>query len=245
MSEESAPLPEQVQRILTGFVEESRRVFGAELVSIVLYGSAAEGKLRKTSDVNLIVVLEAFSPERADALREPLRTAHAAIKLEVMFVLATELPAAVEAFAVKFADILHRHRVLYGPDPFAELRPSRAAELVRLRQVLLNLILRLRQRYLLVSLRDEQAAALVADTAGPLRACAEALLELEGKPAASPKLSLEQVAASLTGERFGETLERLSLARETRALPAGAAPRALVDLLELASRMHRRAESLR
>ncbi len=244
MSEESALLPDSVQRVLSGFVAEARQVFGSELVSVVLYGSAAEGKLRKTSDVNLILVLEEFSPDRADRLRDPLRTAYAAIRLEAMFLLSSEVPAAVEAFAVKFADILHRRRVLHGPDPFAEIRPSRAAELARLRQVLLNLILRLRQRYLLRSLRDEQAAALVADTAGPLRACAEALLELKGQPAPSPKLSLEQVAAQLPGDRYRETLERLSLARETRALPAGAAPRALLDLLELATEMHRQATAL-
>lgn len=245
VSEESAFLPESVQRILAGFVDEARRAFGSELVSIVLYGSAAEGKLRKTSDVNLIVVLEEFSPEHADRLREPLRTAYAAIRLEAMFLLAREVPAAVEAFAVKFADILHRRRVLHGSDPFADVRPSRAAELVRLRQVLLNLILRLRQRYLLRSLRDEQAATVVADTAGPIRTSAEVLLELQGKPAASPKLALEQLAASLPGDRFRDTLEQLSIARETRALPAGAAPRALLDLLELATEMHRQAEALR
>jgi len=243
--EESAPLPEPVQRILLGFVDEARQAFGPELVSIVLYGSAAENKLRKTSDVNLIVVLEEFSPERAQAIREPLRTGHAAVRLEVMFLLSREVPAAVEAFAVKFADILHRRRVLHGADPFAGVRPSRAAELGRLRQVLLNLVLRLRQRYLLVSLREEQAATLVADTAGPIRTCAEALLELEGEPAGSPKQALEKFAASLPGDRFRATLELLSVARETRSLPAGAAGQELLDLLELAVEMHRRAEALR
>jgi predicted nucleotidyltransferase len=245
VSVEIENLPDPVQRVLSAFVDAAREAFGSELESVVLYGSAAEGRMRKTSDVNVIVVLREFSAERADRLREPLRSAYAAIRLEAMFVLERELGAAVDAFAVKFADILHRRRVLYGPDPFETLRPSPAAELLRLKQVLLNLILRLRQRYLLRSLRDEQAAALVADTAGPLRACAEALLELQGKPAESPKQALERFASSLPGGRWAASLERLSLARESGAMPPGTAAHTVLDLLELASEMRREAEALR
>jgi predicted nucleotidyltransferase len=245
VSVEIENLPDTVRRVLSAFVDAASEAFGSELESIVLYGSAAEGRMRKTSDVNMIVVLKEFSAERADRLREPLRSAYAAIRLEAMFVLERELGAAVEAFAVKFADVLHRRRVLYGPDPFETLKPSRAAELLRLKQVLLNLILRLRQGYLLRSLRDEQAAKLVADTAGPLRTCAEVLLELQGEPAESPKRALERFASSLPEERWALTLERLSLARESGTMPAGTAAGTVLDLLALASKMHREAEALR
>src|SRR5262245_38266709 len=106
MSPQRADLPEPVDRVLAGFVDAAESALGPDLRSIVLYGSAAEGKLRKTSDVNVMVVLAAFNPERVDKLREPLRAAHAAVELEAMFLLEKEIPAAVEAFAVKFADIL-------------------------------------------------------------------------------------------------------------------------------------------
>ena len=52
--------------------------------------------------------------------------------------------AAAEAFAVKFGDIGRRHRMLHGVDPFEALTASRAATIARLRQVLLNQLLRLR-----------------------------------------------------------------------------------------------------
>ena len=83
-------LPEPVSRVLSGFVESAKAALGTDLVAIVLFGSAAEGKLRKTSDVNVIVVLAAFDPKKVDPLREPLRTAHSAIKLEAMFLLNSE-----------------------------------------------------------------------------------------------------------------------------------------------------------
>jgi len=50
-------LPENVKTILLDFVESAKVALGPTLVSIVLYGSAAEGHLRPTSDVNIILVL--------------------------------------------------------------------------------------------------------------------------------------------------------------------------------------------
>jgi predicted nucleotidyltransferase len=233
-------LPEVVGRALAEFVAAARNALGTDLESIVLFGSAAEGKLRQTSDVNVIVVLRAFDATNVDALREPLRAAHAAVRLEPMFLLESEIRAAADAFAVKFADVLHRRRVLHGPDPFAGLTLSRTAEIARLRQVLLNLVLRLRHRYVLRSLRDEQTALIVADAAGPLRACAAALLELEGKPSPSAREALQRVAATLPGTNRNDLLKNLSEARETRSLAPEVGPRTVLGLIELAKAMYER-----
>jgi predicted nucleotidyltransferase len=238
-------VPVNVVRVLDGIVAAARESLGDNLKSVLLFGSAAEGRLRATSDVNLIVVLDRFEPAAIDGLRDTFRTALAAVKLQPMFLLASEVAAAAEAFSVKFADVLRRRRVLYGADPFAGVTLPRAAEIARLRQVLLNLALRLRQQYVLRSLREEQAALAVADAAGPLRACAAALLELRGQPVTSPKEALTAVAASLPGGSWTEPLARLSEARERRALaPALAAP-TLLALAELASALRAEVEGLR
>jgi len=237
-------LPAPVERSLRAFTEATRAALGPDLRSLVLFGSAAEGRLRPTSDVNLIVVLAKFEAAKVDALREPLRTAHAAIQLSAMFLLENELAAAVESFAVKFGDVLHRRRVLFGSDPFTTLRPTRAAEMARLRQVLLNLTVRLRQQYLLRSLRDEQAVRLVAETAGPLRACAASLLELRGTPAPSPKEALDILARGWSAAEAPGLLRLLSDAREQRPLAAGTAAPALLRLMDLAAHLRSQAEAL-
>lgn len=234
-----------VDRVLTGFVEEARNSFDSDLRAIVLYGSGAEGKLRATSDVNVLLVLSAFDQKKADQLREPLRLAHAAIRLRTMFLLESELQPAMAAFAVKFADILRRRRVLYGDDPFAGISISRGDKIVRLKQTLLNLTLRLREAYIARGLREEQLVAMIADTAGPLRSCAATLLELEGRPAASPKEALHQVAASLPdGSEREEKISQISEAREKRALAPGLAAPTLFHLIELARSMWARANAL-
>jgi hypothetical protein len=98
--------------------------------------------VRTTSDVNFLLILKKFERETVDVLREPLRSAHAAIRLEVMFLLESEIEKAMDSFAVKFSDILTRRKILYGPDLFSNLAVSRKAILNRTQQVLLNLILR-------------------------------------------------------------------------------------------------------
>jgi predicted nucleotidyltransferase len=238
-------LPENVGRVLTSFLAEARSAFANDLLAVVLYGSAAEGKLRATSDVNLLLVLSSFNQRQADQLREPLRLAQAAIRLRTMFLLQSELQPAMESFAVKFADILRRRRVLYGEDPFAGMSVSREDSIVRLKQTLLNLSLRLREAYITRGLREEQLVAMIADLAGPLRPCAATLLELEGKPVESAKESLQQFAASLPGGAArAEQISRISEARQNQTLAPGTAAPTCFQLMELTHAMWTRANAL-
>ena len=63
-----------------------------------------------------------------------------------MFILETEVALAAEAFAVKFADIETRHEVLFGKDYFSDLEIPVDALKFRVRQVLANQVLRLREK---------------------------------------------------------------------------------------------------
>jgi predicted nucleotidyltransferase len=237
-------VPPLVSRTLDEFIAAARASLGDRLKSVVLFGSGAEGKLRPTSDVNLILVLSSFDQASVDGLRETLRVAQAAIHLTTMFLLENEVATATEAFAVKFADIGRRRKVLFGPDPFAHVSIPRHAEIARLRQVLLNLVLRLRSTYLARSLREEQLALAIADAAGPLRASAAAILELRGQPAASPKAALETVARELDLPDIAASLAHVSEARENGALAPGVAAPTVFALMELGSRMRRAVEAL-
>lgn len=238
-------LPVQVKQCIDTFVEAAKSAFEADLAAIVLFGSAAEGQLRTTSDVNMLLALKRFDQAHADRLREPMRIAHAAIELNVMFLLETEIAAAAEAFAVKFADIQSRHRVLYGTDPFQHLETPRSALIQRLKQVLLNLQIRLRERYVLISLREEQLAHVIADAAAPLRSSAASLLQLEGHEVLPPKRALEKIGEESGHPRFSEALKQVSVAREQTQLAHGKATPILFTLIELVQIMRDRVDRLR
>jgi predicted nucleotidyltransferase len=229
---------------LQRLVEAARTSFTQDLVSMILFGSAAEGRLRPTSDLNLLLVLKKFERNQVDGFREPLRLAQVAARATAMFLLETELMAAAEAFAVKFDDIVRRHRVLYGANVLTNLTTPRAMRKLRLRQVLLNLSLRLRERYATTSLREEQLAIVAAEAAGPLRAAALTLCDLEGRAAGSPREALRKIAVSQGEARWTQMLDSLSEARKTGTLPAGAGPVVLFDLMQLTEAMRIRTEKL-
>ena len=237
-------LPPPFSEVLNSFLQSAKDAFGSDLLSVVLFGSAAEGKLRVTSDLNLILVLASFNQAKADLLRQPLRVAQAAIQLHPMFLLKTEIPHAARSFAPKFADIRRRRAILFGDDPFATLIIPRDAEVLQLRQQLLNLILRLRAAYVARSLREEQLSRLIAGALGPLRAYAAVLLDLEGRPAASSSQALQSLGAELAIPDWPQLSTRLAATQETHVSAPGEAPRLFFPLLDLACRMQSRAEAL-
>jgi hypothetical protein len=237
-------LPPPIAEVLNSFLQSAKDALGPDLLSVVLFGSAAEGQLRATSDLNLILVLASFSQRKADQLRQPLRIAQAAIQLHPMFLLKDEIPHAARSFAPKFADIRRRRAVLFGDDPFASLSIPRDAEIRQLRQQLLNLILRLRAAYVARSLREEQLSLLIAGALGPLRSYAAVLLDLEGRPAASSSQALQLLGAELAIPDWPQLSARLAATQETHVSAPGEAPSLFFPLLDLACRMHSRAEAL-
>jgi hypothetical protein len=234
-----------VRAVIDGVVRAAEEAFGEAMRSVVLFGSAAEGRMRATSDVNLFFVLSSFEVGAADRFREPFRFAMAAARVNAMFILEEEIRGtAGEAFAQKFADMKRRHVVLRGVDPFAGLTISREALVRRVQQVLLNLTMRLRELYIERSLREEQCAVTVAEAAGPLRSSASSILELEGRGALAPKEALEAIVRDLGRADLLELLPHVSEAREQRALPPGRAAYFLFATLELARALHRRSLAL-
>ncbi|MBA3847916.1 MAG: nucleotidyltransferase domain-containing protein, partial [Planctomycetes bacterium] len=179
-----------IQRALDGFVAAVRETFTTDLRAVVLFGSAAEDRLRTTSDVNLIVVLNAFDPAKAAAFAELQAPEWTAARLRAMWLRGDEIVEAAAAFAVKFLDVRRRHTVLHGDDPFATLDVPRAAAVAQLKQTLLGLVLNLRHQLIARGRFEDSLALAVADASGPLRASAAELLELEGAPAATPKEAL-------------------------------------------------------
>jgi predicted nucleotidyltransferase len=237
-------LPAPVAGTLTAFVSAAAGALGPDLRSVVLFGSGAENRLRPTSDVNVVVVLRAFDADRVQALSETLLAGRAAVRLNVMWLLESEIPLAVEAFTVKFADIARRRRVVWGPDIFEGVSIPRHAAIARLRQVLMNLVLRLRASYAMHSHHEERLAFLVADAAGPLRASAAEIIALEGSAPPSPREALEAIARTLPTDGWSEALAAITEARHTRAVAPGTGGPLLLKVIELACHLLNRATAL-
>src|SRR5690349_16098156 len=241
---EAPQLPPTVNQVLTEFLSAAKESLGRDLLSAVLYGSAAEGKLRSTSDVNLVFVLSSFEQTKVDVLRAPLRIAQSAIQLRPMFLLREEVPQAALAFASKFADILRRRVILYGNDPFISIAIPQEARILELKQQILNQILRLRALYLSRSLRKEQLSLVIAHAVGPLRSSAAALLEIQDSPAISAQQALERLGSELGVPNWSQTVALLSGLQDSPVASAEKVTNLFFTILDFARRMQLRVETL-
>jgi predicted nucleotidyltransferase len=233
-----ADLPSPAARVLEELVTALVATAGSQLDSVILFGSGAEGRLRSTSDLNLLVVADGLTLEKLDAIRGAFLTGRAAAGLTVMFVEKAELPRAVDSFAVKFTDIKARHRVLYGSSPLESVEITREATVRRVRQVLLNLTLRLREQYVIDGEHEERLASIVADVTGPIRAGAATLIALEDGRSLAPKAALEEI---LAGAGWDECLAGISAVHRGEHLAPGATRRLYGEVLRLLVALDERA----
>src|SRR5947208_7382470 len=110
------------EKLLSEFVEKMRTAAGENLISVILYGSAAEGEFHpEYSDLNLLCVLR-------DSSFASLRKIASAVewwrkkKYHPPLVLTPqELKDTADVFSIEFTDMKQRYRVLCGEDVLRDL----------------------------------------------------------------------------------------------------------------------------
>src|SRR5438270_7779507 len=102
---------------LRAFIDDLRSTHAKNLVSVVLYGSAATGeKSARHPDYNLLVVLEKIGPtdlkNAQGAVREWAKLGH---NVPVYFT-ADEMRNATDVFPIEFNQMKRARKVLFGQD---------------------------------------------------------------------------------------------------------------------------------
>ncbi len=134
---------------LTELVPRLRESAGKNLVSVIVYGSAAGKDFRRAySDINVLVVVQKLSLEAmrtlAPVMRWWLERGHPPLVLFTR----EEIERSADVFSIELYDMKHRHRVLDGEDVFASLEIPMALHRVQLEHELRTNLLRLRQSYI-------------------------------------------------------------------------------------------------
>src|SRR5262249_35121023 len=106
---------------------------------------------------------------------------------------------------------------------------------------LLNLTLRLRERYAMEGDHEESLTRLLADTTGPLRASAAVLLGLRDGGHRQPKAALEEFCAD---PRWRECLDALSAIHRGEPVSRGAVLRVFSDVMTILGRLDAAAHML-
>ncbi len=135
--------------VLRKMVRSLRESLADRLVSVVLYGSAARGDFQeKTSDFNLLVVLDKLDPSMLEIL-SPIVSKWLRRRQPFPRLFSPELIAdSADVFPIEFLDIQAHHVILHGSDPFADLVIHRDQLRLQCERELREKMMRLREGYL-------------------------------------------------------------------------------------------------
>ncbi len=192
---------------LQELVTRLQKACGDNLVSIVLYGSAAREDFHEQfSDVNVLVVVQHLYRESFTAISEVLRWWSREEKLRPpMIMTLEELRESADVFAIELLDIQRSHKTLFGQDVAAAIDVPMNLHRVEVEHELRTTLLRLRHHLLLSpDNEDELRAVLAKSITSVLTLFRHALIALgENPPHERPQL-LERA-----GEVFGFEVEPL------------------------------------
>jgi len=134
---------------LTDLVTRLKDAAGSNLLSVVLYGSAATDEFHEGhSDLNILCVMRSLGRSELANLHPPsawwVKKGHPV----PLYFTRTELQNSADVFAIELLDIQAAHRVLHGEDLVAPLHVPMNLHRLQVERELRNNTLRLRQHYL-------------------------------------------------------------------------------------------------
>lgn len=196
------------------FIEDLRTTHGKNLVSVILYGSAAADEFfDNRSDYNLLIALQQITPK-------DLRNAHACLRewsklgqsVPVYFTV-SELETAADVFPIEFYNMERARKILYGRDVLENVRISDHNLRHQTEYELRSKLILLRRRYIPASASVEGLQELMVDSLSSFAALFRAVLLLHGvQPPVNKREAAALTAVSLKID--GKPFEKIFNLRE-------------------------------
>jgi predicted nucleotidyltransferase len=150
------------EQLLRELVTKLRGASGENLLSVILYGSAATEEFHpRHSDLNVLCIMGDLSREELSKLQAPstwwAKKGHPA----PLFFTLNELYHSADIFAIELLDIKAARRILYGEDVIATLHVPMDLHRLHVERELRNNALRLRQYYLMHAMDSRKTLQLM------------------------------------------------------------------------------------
>src|SRR4026208_2330915 len=131
---------------LEELVRQLQLAYGSGLQSVVLFGSAVAGEHNpKKSDYNVLVVVDSLPLERLRAVAAVSKAWADDGNPPPMTFTTAEWKSSSDIFPMEYADILERHRVLFGEAPFDGISVSKDDLRLQVEHEAMGKLLQLRQ----------------------------------------------------------------------------------------------------
>jgi predicted nucleotidyltransferase len=130
---------------LEELVRQLQLAYGNGLRSVVLFGSAVAGEHHKKSDYNVLVIVDSLPLERLRAVSAVSKAWSEEGNPAPMTFTVNEWKSSADIFPMEYADILERHRILYGDAPFEGIKVAPSDLRLQVEQQTMGKLLQLRQ----------------------------------------------------------------------------------------------------
>ena len=207
------------EKQITEFVARLQQSAGANLESVILYGSAVSGEYDpEYSNVNLLCVLKETALPNLLALAPSIEWWTKQRHSAPLLITRDELEHSADVFAIEFMDIRQHHRVLFGSDPIASLQIPMQLHRAQLEYELREKLILLRQRLTLAGGDEKRTWELILRSVPAFTTLFRHALIAQGAPVpATKREAVKRLAANLS---FDESpFEQLLDVRAHRANP--------------------------
>lgn len=138
-----------MDKTTTNLIVDLENIFKENLVSVVLYGSAAFGEFHHgISDLNLMIILEKLSASDLKSVFPSIKKWKKTGNSLPVFMTKEEIFNSCDTYPIEYSDIKERHRILYGEDFWDSLTINKPDLRLQCETELRNIMLKLRQTYL-------------------------------------------------------------------------------------------------
>jgi hypothetical protein len=128
-------------------VEKLQKALAGDLISVVLYGSAAVGDANPDfSDYNVLCVLSSIAPAQLGATESIFRWWREQGNPAPLMLTEQEVQTSSDCFPIEFEDIKAHHKILYGGDVVSPITVDRCFYRAQVEHDLRAKLLRLRQK---------------------------------------------------------------------------------------------------
>jgi hypothetical protein len=205
------------EKQVSEFVTRLQQAAGTNLVSVILYGSAASGGYDpEFSNINLLCVLDDTSLPKLLALAPVVESWTKQGHHAPLLITKPELERSADVFAIEWMDMREKHRVLFGPDVIAPLEIPMQFHRAQIEYELREKLILLRQRLLLVAEDEKRTWHLLLSSLSAFTTLFRHALIAQGQPVpATKRESVKALAASLGFD--ASAFEHLLDIREHRA----------------------------
>jgi predicted nucleotidyltransferase len=159
-------------------INEIKNIIGNRFLSAVLYGSYVDKSNTKSSDINIIVVIEQLTAVDLKNLNPVMKKWQKSNKSIPIFIGKTEWFASSDVYPMEYADIKDRYSILYGDDIVSELKIDKCHIRLQCESEIKNLLIRLRQSYVQNSFDKKIISELILNSSKSLIAILKAVLRL-------------------------------------------------------------------